>query len=177
MAGNHRRHKMEAATTISRGRLAARKQGNCADDVCQGRTGRSLQKQTNKCCLTSRACREHLEMPAARQQRSWGPARPGKCSGFVCRCCYFQQKLSARHPHFISSSHLSHRWRATVTFHGWRNPNLLPKPGCFVVCLVGFLKATELKTLHKNKQALSFLKKKKRPRGQGQADEEGVTPP
>lgn len=84
MAGNHRWHKMEAATTISKGRLAARKEGNCADDICQGRTERSLQKQI------LRAGREHLEMPASQWWRSSAPTCPGKGSGFVCHRWYFQ---------------------------------------------------------------------------------------
>jgi len=75
-------------------------------------------------------CSKHLEMPAGQLQRGWVPARPAESSGFVRRrCCDFQQKLFARHPHFISSSHLFCKWRATITFHGWRKPSLLLKPG------------------------------------------------
>lgn len=63
---------MEAATTMSKGRLTARKQGTCADDVCRDRTGRSLQKQI------SVGGREHLEMPASQWWRSSASACPGR---------------------------------------------------------------------------------------------------
>lgn len=206
MAGNHRWHKMEAATTISKGRLAARKEGSCADDVHQGRTGRSLQKQN------LRGGREHLKMPASQWWRSSAPA----CSGLLgLWLCLSLLVFPARHPHFRLSSHSFCRWRAALRLFGPRNLNLLLKPvwqwfsfflinrtqnaikisSCHPTSCIWKYRPVDLRAtrsgekrsiifsllLHKWKslkylRVFSFLKKRKGPKGHGWADEEHVTP-